>query len=272
MLITMNKINNALENFKAKFGVKTEQPQIEVAPENQAEPEKVIVTDYAVAQGADCLPLTGDEVEDRYRWIERTKLPELYHYDQEGTQIPNYFEQPVGMPMVFERAVENGLSVQGGYLTYREKRPKMEDEKDEYVYYPQNRVRGKLAEQLTMLAQGKVSVPESEFGQLSHGVKLTSYENHHDVKNACYYYQGQGYCVRVDPNNQKDSVQWYAMRPVVAELVDNKIVTTDVLFAENLYQPHRVLSDLQNSISLNHEIPLMYTKTPFVKPDDGRQM
>ncbi len=46
--------------------------------------------------------------------------------------------------MVFERAVENGLSVQGGYLTYRERRPKMEDEKDEYVYYPQNRVKGKL--------------------------------------------------------------------------------------------------------------------------------
>lgn len=254
--------------------MKKVQADVQEAAENNFVENSVVVSDYAIAQGAGYLQPTGDEVLDHYHWMERAAVPEVYHEGADGRIVPNFYDQAVGLPMVFPYADLESLSIQGGYLTYRDKRPRPEDEKDEYVYYPQKRVDDELAKRLTLLASGKVRVPSSEFGNLSYTVPLNIYENHHGVENQSYYYQGQAYCVRLCPNATTDRVQWFELRPIMAERVDDKIVSKDVLLADNFFQGSRVLNGLQKSVALNHEIPAFYTKTPFPKiiDDDDNTM
>ena len=203
----------------------------------------VIVSDYAAALGAKFNEPTGDEVLDRCHWINQDAIEQKYH-ETNKEQIPNFFENPVGMRPTLNNVFANKLSVQGGYLTYNK----------EYVYFPQKHVNKELSDILTKMALGKIKVPESEFGVLNYRVKQYGNEIRKGIKTASYYYQGQPYCVRVDRTNLKDQLQWYYIRPVLAELIKNDpmqdinsvendflIQCQDVLIADHYYRPDKFL-------------------------------
>lgn len=253
----MEKVKNVLHRWQEKLNSKAEtEAQSEVAVE-QPMVDEMIVSDFAVAQGAPCKQPTGDSVHDRYHWIDRASVKELYHTNARGEKNPNFCEQPIGMAPSFDHTFVNHLSIQGNYLTYREK------DKPEYVFFPQRRITGQLAKDLTTLALGKFQVPESEFGRLSYVVRQYGSEVRNKVGNACYYYQGHGYCARVDATNTKDPLQWFELRPVMAKWVGEQIQCEDQLIADYFYREDKVLADFQNSVSVEREIPKMYTKTPI---------
>lgn len=264
-MIMMEKVKNAWQHLKEKIGAKLNQKPTTVEEPVRDIESWVIVSDLAVQQGAPCNQPTGDEVLDRYHWMNRADLKELYHISSDGTRIPNYFlEHPVGMRPVLENAFYHKLQVQGSFLTYNQA----------YVMFPQKQVEPALSDRLTQLALGKVVVPESEFGPLSYQMKQYGKERQQGIENASYYYQGQAYCARVDRQNQTAPVQWFRISPVMAEKVEDTVYCSEVLIADICYQPDKILDDFKNSVSINHEIPLMYTRTPWPKGigDDPNEM
>ena len=257
----MESLKDTIRHIKDKISAKLKPLSQVEQPVAPAE-DLVIVSDYAVALGAHTMEPTGDPVQDRYHWTPRASLAPLYRTDRDGKQVPNYYLEHVeGMAPLLEDTFYHHLSVQGGFLTINK----------EYVYFPQRRVDAELSAKLTQLATQKVTLPESEFGPLDYRVGAHGMDIRQGVENAAYFYQGQPYCVRVDKNNLNDQVQWYQLNPVVAKWVDDKIQCEDVLVAETAYEQDRFLKDLQNSVALNHTVPLIYPRTPWpvIKTDDN---
>ena len=248
IITLMDKFKNAINNLKAKICEKLNK-NAETTANTINEENLVIVSDYAVAQGAQCNELTGDEVHDRYHWIKREELQPKFH-ETKGELIPNFYEKPTGMIMDFQDTFYHRLKVEGGYLTHNH----------EYVYFPQKRVEQELSDYLTQAALGKVVLPESEFGPLAYKVRQYGTEIRNGIDTASYYYQGQAYCVRVDKQNNQ--AQWFYYRPVIAKWAGDNIECEDVLLADCSFNRDKFLADLKNSVTLNHSIPLLYARTP----------
>ena len=248
----MNQFKNAINQLKAKISEKLNK-NVETTADKINEENLVIVSDYAVAQGAQCNELTGDEVYDRYNWLKREELQPKFH-ETDGQLMPNFYEKPTGMIMEFQDTFYHHLKVQGGYLTVN----------GEYVYFPQRRVDQTLSHYLTQVASGQIILPENEFGPLTYKVKLYGTEIRNGIETVSYYYQGEAYCARVNKSNNQ--IQWFYYQPVTAKWVGDCIECEDVLLADCSDNRNKFLEDLKNSVALNHSIPLLYERTP--RPDE----
>ncbi len=261
----MERLKNIIKVFKEKVGQKTNAKVAEPIDNTSFEDDMVVVSDYAVAQGAQCNEPTGDPIKDRYHWINRNKLAPIYRLKiHDSSKEIIYHDQVVGITPVLNNIFSNEFSIRGGYLAHQH----------EYTYFPQKRVDQALNEYLTDVAINKrVKLAANEFGKIS-GYLISSYsdDKKNGIKQSYYYYQGKPYCLRVDKNHKDNQYQWFNLDLIMAKQVDDKICCEDVLFADHAFDKNKFVDDLKHSIVLNHTIPyfLQTTQTPQQKPEDER--
>ncbi len=251
----MEKLQNALNHFRKLLGLDTKVKTAQTQQNPTTEQDLVIVTDYAVAQGAECMKPTGNKVLDRYHWMAREDMVPLYCQRSDGQVHPVYYlESMVGMAPVLNNCFFHGFKVRGGYLTVSR------EGKQENVYFPQKRVSPALNDYLTAVAVYHAeNLPQNEFGSLPYTVSAFGGDVSKGIQKTAYYYRGQAYLLRVDKNNDKDKYQWFTIDPVVAEYdsVHEQINCSDILFADHFYNQERFIKDLKNSTLIKYQIPLV---------------
>lgn len=254
----MEKLKNVIKNLKDKISSKG-QKVVDVEEEiTEPEEDLVIVSDFAIALGAKFNEPTGDEVHDHFRWINREALKPKYRQTEDGKERSAYYVQEAEdmQPEIHDFFAKH-FKIKGSYLVYN----------DEYVSFPQKRVNQELNAYLTALAVDKtITLPESEFGKIDYQVQPYAADISRGIQTSSYYFQGQPYCLRVDPGQKHDQYQWYQISPVMAQYTPYETIKCDdVLLADFSYNEKKFVTDLKNSTEFSQVIPMLYTKTPWQK-------
>ena len=200
--------------------------------------DMVIVTDFAVAQGA-----KYDEVESRdsnYHWTPRASIIADIAKDSKPSK------ELKGIAPVIDPVRFPGFYARGGYATY----------KDQLVYLPQKAVDQKLSAELSaLLKQSPKEGLEQGFGDLGACLINSQTRDQQDmVVSSCYYYQNQAYCTS-HRSNDRNAPKWYHLSPVAAKLDEKGYVRCqDVLLADYTYDQDTLAKYLIKSTVVN-ELP-----------------
>ena len=163
----MEKLKNVIKDLKQKLGQKSKpelKAEVESIGETSFVDEMMVVSDYAVALGANCIEPTGDPIKDLYHWCERDKRAPLYRLNYHEKQLIHH-DEPVGIAPIISNIYTNEFSIRGGYLAYQH----------ECVYFPQRRVDQKLNTYLTEVVINKtIKLAENEFGKIN-SYTMTAY-------------------------------------------------------------------------------------------------
>ncbi len=232
----MEKLTTFVE--KALDGL-TNQTAAKTAEAVRGQKDLVIVSDYAVAQGAQY-----DSVESRdsaYHLVPRAQIiADIAKNNKPSKELKGV--APVIDPVRFP-----GFYTKGGYAAY----------KDQLVYLPQKEVDQKLSDELSALLKlSRAEGLEQGFGDLgSCLINSQTRDNRDLVLSSCYYYQNQAYCNSYRSNDRNSDPKWYHLSPVAARIDEKGYVRCqDVLLADYTYDQDSLAKYLIKSTVVN-ELP-----------------
>lgn len=193
--------------------------------ENSQEDEILVVSDYAVMQGAEY----DEDIIGNASCIggQYTRYSSLKPTNK-------YQDEVFGIRPLIKHGYSHNFNIRHGFLTY----------KDEYVYFPQNRVNKRLSKKLTELATDKtMSSSKDVFGKFDCEPKFEE-----GYVNELYYLNGNQYCLTTNFNNSKDTYQWFSYDLVNAMLVDDDILCRDVMLADHEFNSEKFTAEIKNSV------------------------
>lgn len=264
----MGKLSSLIGSIKEKanqtlvkiFKSKKDEHISETSKEYDTWVDKIIVTDYAAAQGAKHYGKTGNEVLDRYNWIACETVAPKYkekatnlELDGEVVEEPIFYKEVVGIAPVINPAYNYGFKVRGGLMMYN----------GEYVKYPQRRVDQTLNMRLTSLLMNKnPEAADTGFKRINYKVKTYGDDIKNGVYSSVYFYDNNVYYLRIDADNKNDKYQWYGLSTVAAKYENDRIQCEDILIADHIYNEKKFVEDLIGNVELIKSLSYKLTIGP----------